>query len=370
MSFLNTLLGFLKKLALFILIVAIVIPFRYSSTDPKYICVRLIHSILSIKHSLIPDRARPTLSANYRAFEEMLRMMPFLKFDTSADALTVIKEMRASFTMNSIIPKPSQCQINKEVFEYDGHAVDAYWVSYPPKTIQKDSDKILLYIHSGGYLLGNIHSFSGLECRLSELFNLTILHVEYRLCPEHPLPAAVDDTVAIYRALLHQNISPSQLMIMGDSAGGGLALLAVQALINHQLPVPRGVIVLSPFTDLSMSGESYTRNRHTDISPQFDKNWYMAQLLGSNCVQLSLDDPRFSPLFGSFEGFPALYINVGTAEKMEDDSRRMWTKAKEAGVNVKFEEGLHMTHIYPMFFLYYPEAQHTLGNINKWIQTI
>ncbi len=212
--------------------------------------------------------------------------------------------------------------------------------------------------------------FSGYECRLSQLFNVTILHLEYRLCPEHSLPAAVDDTVAIYRALLHQNISPSQLMVMGESAGGGLALLTVQAIIAHQLPVPRGVIVVSPFTDLSMSGESYTRNRHTDLSPQFDKNWLMAQLLGSNHSQLSVDDPRFSPLFGSFERFPPMYINVGTAEIMEDDSRRVFKKAQEAGVNVIFEEGLHMMHIYPVFFLYYPEARNTLDNIKKWIETI
>jgi acetyl esterase/lipase len=158
MLFLNTFCGFLKKSVLFILIVAIAIPLRYGSTDPKYLCVRLLHSILSLKHSLIPDRDRPTLSAEYRAFENMLRMIPFPKLDPSADPLTVIKEMRSSFAMNSITPKPSQCQINKEVFEHDGHVVDGYWVSYPPKNIQRHSDKILLYFHGGGYVLGNIHS--------------------------------------------------------------------------------------------------------------------------------------------------------------------------------------------------------------------
>ncbi|UJR11946.1 hypothetical protein I4U23_016124 [Adineta vaga] len=370
MSFLYTVVGFLKKLVLFILIVSIAIPLRYGSIDPKYLFIRLLHSTLSLKYSMISDQARPTLSANYRAFENMLRMMPFPKLDPSADPLTVIKEMRSSFDMNSITPKPSQCQIDKEVFEYDEHVVDAYWVNYPPKNIQRHSDKILLYFHGGGYFLGNINSYSGYECHLSELFNVTILHLEYRLCPEHSLPAAVDDAVALYRALLRQNISSSQLMIMGESAGGGLVLLSLQALLAHQLPVPRGVIVLSPFTDLSMSGESYIRNQHTDISPQFDKNWYVALLLGSNHTQLSLDDSRFSPLFGSFKGFPPMYINVGTAEKMEDDSRRVWKKAIDVDVDVTFEEGLHMTHIYPAFFLYYSEARNTLDNINKWIQKI
>jgi acetyl esterase/lipase len=158
MLFLNTSFGFLKKSILFILILAIAIPLRYGSTDPKYVCFRLLHSIFTLKHSLIPDRARPTLSAEYRAFENILQMVPLVKMNTSADSLTVIKEMRSSFSMNSITPQPSECQINKEVFEHDGHVVDAYWVSYPPKNFQRHSDKILLYIHGGGYLLGNIHS--------------------------------------------------------------------------------------------------------------------------------------------------------------------------------------------------------------------
>ena len=158
MSFLNIVVGFLKKLVLFIVIVAVAIPLRYGSTDPKYLCVRLLHSILSLKHSLISDPARPTLSANYRAFENMLQMIPLFKLNTSADPFTVVKEMRSSFDMNSITPKPSQCQITKEVFVHDEHVVDGYWVNYPPKDIQRHSDKILLYFHGGGYLLGDIYS--------------------------------------------------------------------------------------------------------------------------------------------------------------------------------------------------------------------
>jgi acetyl esterase/lipase len=208
---------------------------------------------------------------------------------------------------------------------------------------------------------------------LSQLFNLTILHVEYRLCPEHSLPAPVDDTVAVYRALLRQNISPSQLLIMGDSAGGGLALLTIQALITHQLPVPRGVIVLSPWTDLSASGESYQRNRQIDImfrNNKEDDGATVKLMLGSNPSRLSADNPIFSPLFGSFQGFPPMYINVGTAEILEDDSRGVLKKAQEAGVDVIFEEGLHLMHVYPIFFSYFPEARNTLDNINKWIQTL
>ncbi len=195
--------------------------------------------------------------------------------------------------------------------------------------------------------------------------------MEYRLCPEYPLPAAVDDAVALYRALLRENIKPSQLMIMGDSAGGGLTLLTVQALIAHQLPVPRGVIVLSPCTDLSMTGESFTRNRHIDIMARVGiTDRLTEQLMGFHPSQLPLNSSVYSPLFGSFKRFPPIYITVGTAEILEDDSTGVVKKAKEAGIDVTFETGLHMMHVYPVFFSYFAEARNTLDNINKWVQTI
>lgn len=190
------------------------------------------------------------------------------------------------------------------------------------------------------------------------------------MCPEYPLPAAVEDTVAIYRTLLRQNISPSQLIFMRDSAGGGLVLLTIRSLITQQLPVPRGAIVLSPWTDLSASGESHQRNRHSDMIVSSDNNdWTLAQLLGPNSTDLTANSSVFSPLFGLVKGFPPMYINVGTAEVLEDDARRVFIKAKEAGVDVTVEEGLHLMHVYPVFFSFFPEARNTLNNIKEWIET-
>ncbi|CAF1254465.1 unnamed protein product [Adineta steineri] len=371
MSFLTGIFGLLKKFVLFILILAIAIPIRYGSTDYRHLSIRLFHSLLSMKYSFIPDQTRPTLSADYRAFEALIRMRPLLNHDSSLDSLDTIKKIRSSFSESAVTPKPSQCEINNEIIDYNGHLVNAYWINYPSKNFEEKSDKLILYFHGGAYFAGNIQVYDGFECHLSKLFNATILHVEYRLCPEHPLPAAVDDSVAVYRALLHRNVLPSQIMIMGDSAGGGLSLLTIQALITNELPIPRGVIVLSPWTDLSGTAESYTRNQHTDVMIRFDNHkWLIEQLLGSNQSELSFDNAIFSPLFGSFEKFPPMYINVGTAEILEDDSKRLLKKAEEANVDVTYEEGLHLMHVYPLFFLYYPEAQHTLDNINKWVQTI
>ena len=130
---------------------------------------------------------------------------------------------------------------------------------------------------------------------------------------------------------------------MGDSAGGGLVLLTIQSIINHQLPAPRCAIVLSPWADISASGESHQHNRHTDVTVSSDNNnWMLPLLLGPKYTELFANSSDFSPLFGSSQGFPPMYINVGTAETLEDDVRRVFVKAQEAGVDLTFEAGLHL----------------------------
>lgn len=192
--------------------------------------------------------------------------------------------------------------------------------------------------------MGDIHGYSGIECYLSELFNMSIVHIEYRLSPEHRLPAAVDDAVAVYHYLMEKNIQPSQMFMMGDSAGGGLALLTVQNLISHHLSVPRGIICLSPITDFTMTSDSYKRNAHVDVMLSYDYvKWIVRQAIGD---QKSLT----GPLFGSFTNFPPTYISVGTAEVMEDDSRKLVEKLRVSGNDVTFEVGSHMMHGYSAFF--------------------
>lgn len=371
MSLFNSLFGIVKKLTIFILIVSIVIPIRYGSIDPQYISVRLLHSILSFKYMIIHDETRQTLSADYLAFEAILRMKPIENDSSTIDPLLKIEKLRSSYTMSTVIPKPSQCQIKEELFDYDNHSVQTFWIENHRHQFQPESDKLLVYFHGGGYLLGDMNGYSGIECHLSELFNMSVLHVEYRLAPEYPLPGAVDDAVAVYRSLLRRNLSPSQLMLIGDSSGGGLVLLTIQSLISRQLPVPAGVISISPWTDLSASGQSYIRNSKTDFLANTDNTKRLSPyLLPANQSDISLNSSLVSPLFGSFKGFPPMYVTVGTAEILEDDSKELVKKAREAAVDVTFEEGLHLMHVYPLFFTYFPEARSSLDNISKWIKTV
>ncbi len=160
MSLLNKLFGLLKKLVILVVIVAIAIPIRYGSTNRKHLSLRVLHSALSWKRTFLPDPTRPTLSADYRAFEDIIRMKPLADHDPLEDPLVVIKRLRTSFGMSNIIPKPSLCQIRQEIFEHDGHSVDTYWIEYSTRKFQVKTDKLIVYFHGGAYMVGHIHSKS------------------------------------------------------------------------------------------------------------------------------------------------------------------------------------------------------------------
>ena len=157
---LRGLFGVLKKLVVLVLILAIAIPLWYGSTNRKYLALRLIHSALSLKHSIISDPNRPTLSADYRAFEELLRKRPIFDFNSPDDLWTKIKRLRSGSSMKNSVVLPSLCNISKEVFEHDGHTVDAYWIDNHQKKTQRHADHIMIYFHGGGYLFGDIDSKS------------------------------------------------------------------------------------------------------------------------------------------------------------------------------------------------------------------
>lgn len=158
---------------------------------------------------------------------------------------------------------------------------------------------------------------------------------------------------------------------MGDSAGGAFAMLTVQSLISQGLDVPRGIVAFSPWTDLSASGESYRRNKHKDVmftdSNENDDSM-LTLFLGSNPLNLTANHPMISPLFGSFKGFPPMFITVGTAELFEDDSSRILIKAQNENVDITYEAGKHLMHIYPLFYQFFPEARQTLMKLDQWLK--
>lgn len=237
---------------------------------------------------------------------------------------------------------------------------------------------ILYYImnrlHGGGYMLGDINGYSGYECELSKRSNTTVLHIEYSLVPESPLPIAVDEVINVYKLLLDQNYNLyKHVIIGGDSAGGGLTLLVLQRIIADKLPIPKAAVTYSPWSDLTSSGASYKHNADIDIMLKIDRvPWAIEQVFGGKqrMKELNIDpsNPIYSPAFGSFHKFPPLLLHVGTAEILHSEGLDVYNKAKKANVDVTLYEGHHLCHVYPLFYNYSPEASNALDHVVQWIK--
>ena len=194
------------------------------------------------------------------------------------------------------------------------------------------SNGTILFLHGGAYALGNAKQ-AGTAARVCLNGGPDIVSVEYRLAPEHPFPAAVDDAIAVYRELI-TSVGPANLVVAGESAGGGLLLLLLQRARDENLPMPAGAAPLFPWADLSMSGRSSTANMGRDMLVKSDLITEAAWFAGNH----SLKSAAVSPAFGSFQGFPRTYIAVGANDLLVDDSRRCVAAMEAEGVDVTLAE--------------------------------
>lgn len=246
-------------------------------------------------------------------------------------------------TMNSKLAKGVTCL----PLEQDG--LRGEWLF--PAT-ESDS-RCVLYLHGGGYLFGSPQSYRGFSSRLAQLMHARVFVLDYRLAPEHPFPAAVEDAEAAYRYLLAQNIRPEQIILAGDSAGGGLAFALLHVIKQKQLPMPVAQISLSPYTDLHASGESVTENSSSCV--MFDAE-SIPRAAAIYLDGASADNPLASPLYGDLEGFPPQLMYVSDTEVLRDDGLRMAEKLGEAGVAVHLNIWRGQPHVWPVFYPLIPEA--------------
>ncbi len=212
-----------------------------------------------------------------------------------------------------------------------------------------------------GVSIGNVLQIQSQQARETRRM---VISVDYRLAPEHPFPAAMDDTLVAYRWLLAQGVSPERIVIVGESAGGGLALATLLALRDQGLPLPAGAVALSPWTDLELTGESCRTKVKVCISPLGMNRVCSQYYVGDNDPRL----PWISPLHGDLHGLPPILINVGEDETMLDDSTRFAEKAKAAGVDMTLMVGPGMVHCYPLFAPLFPEATQAMAEICAWIK--
>jgi monoterpene epsilon-lactone hydrolase len=226
-------------------------------------------------------------------------------------------------------------------------------------------DRVILYAHGGGYVIGSARGHRPHVAKFVEGSGIGALVFDYRLAPEHQFPAALDDSLAAYRWLLAKGVSSAHIVLVGDSAGGGLCLATLIALRDKGLPLPAGAAVLSPWTDLRCTGASLETNRKIDTLTWLE-SWtvFSSYYAGDN----DPGHPWISPLYGDLNGLPPILIYVSGDELLLDDSTRFAEKAKKAGVDVTLRVGEGMFHCYPVCSPLFPEAKEAMQEICTFIR--
>ncbi|HZP45400.1 MAG TPA: alpha/beta hydrolase [Candidatus Binataceae bacterium] len=265
------------------------------------------------------------------------------------------QDLRRAF--DQMAPTPAadvQCQ------KVNAGGVDAEWVCAPGAA----DDRFVLYLHGGGYVIGSVQSHRDLMARLSRAAKARVLGLNYRLAPEHPFPAAVDDAVAGYKWLLAQGAKPSRVAVAGDSAGGGLTAATLVAIRDQKLPTPGAGVLISPWVDMEGLGESMKTRVDADPVVRKEGLLQMAQ------AYLQGKDPKTplaAPLYADLKGLPPLLIQVGDAETLLDDSNRLAERAKAAGVPTKLEIWPEMIHVWHLFASFLPEGQQAIERAGGFI---
>ena len=226
-------------------------------------------------------------------------------------------------------------------------------------------DAVLLYLHGGGYVVGSPKSHRHLVAALSEASGMPVFAADYRLAPEHPFPAAVDDAISAYRALLDSGIAADKIAIAGDSAGGGLTLATLLSARDKSLPMPACAILISPWADLGQGGEAYrTRAARDPMITRENLDEMAAAYLGTADAKT----PLASPAFADFTGLPPLLIQVGTEEALHSDAETVKARAEEASVEVSFESWAGMVHVWHAFHPILSEGRDAIARIGSYLK--
>jgi len=221
---------------------------------------------------------------------------------------------------------------------------------------------VVVYFHGGVYVMGDAFLAADLASQVGRRTDARVISVDYRLAPEHPYPAAVDDALAAYEALLHDGIAPSDIAFAGESAGGGLAIATLVNARNHGLPLPAAALVMSPYVDLTLAGTTMESRREVD--PLLSREALQARVPDYTSGQdaaLGL----ISPVFADLSGLPALIIQAGTHEVLLDDALRLAQQAARADVAVTLDITPHVPHVFQAYHAILDEATAALDRAGQ-----
>ena len=275
-----------------------------------------------------------------------------------SDSLTTAERRAQYERAEKVFPTPPDVKVER----VNAPAAPAEWLR-PPSAVP---GRVVLYLHGGGYVIGSPRSHRHLAAAIAGAAGASALLLDYRLAPEHPFPAAVEDATAAYRWLLDQAIAPGHIVIAGDSAGGGLTVATLLALREARVPLPAGGVCISPWVDLTCSGASYATKAAADPIVRRAGVEEMARAyLGARPPRT----PLASPLFADLRGLPPLLIHVGSDEVLLDDAVQLAERAKAAGVDATLEIYDRMIHVWHWFLPMLDEAQTAVEAIGRFVRS-
>jgi monoterpene epsilon-lactone hydrolase len=226
--------------------------------------------------------------------------------------------------------------------------------------------KIILFFMGGGFTAGSIESQKNFIGRLSAAAGAAICAIQYRLAPENPYPAALDDALTAYRWLLHHPYARSKILFSGISAGGGLALSLFLRLKLQKIAMPAGALLFCPWVDLRLSGESYRSNKGKDLLSSEMLSWCAEKYASGK----DLADPFLSPLYGDLEGLPPLFIQTGARELLHAEALKLAENGQKQGVSVTLDVWVDMVHAWQLFAPQYPEAQEAIERAGQFVDQL
>jgi acetyl esterase/lipase len=268
-----------------------------------------------------------------------------------------VKEFRESVDKSSSkikLPK----NISSIKFSFDG--INAEWI-IPQNPLQ---EKVLLYIHGGGFISGSCLTHRMHVAKFANKCQIRSLVFDYRLAPEYPFPAAVEDCKSAYKWLLSRGYKPNSIIVGGESAGATLTLSLLLALKADNIILPKAAFSISPVTDLSCNAKSFEYNAKNDVAPMGSWTVWTNLYIAGNDTK----NPLLSPLFGNYEGIPPLYICVGTHEIHFDDCVNVAKVAEQFGVDVTLRIWKNMIHAFPLLSPLFPEAKNALEEICEFVK--
>jgi epsilon-lactone hydrolase len=293
-----------------------------------------------------------------REMQEAIEALRDRRQASAGQAPPTLEERRATFVPGDRLhPVPDDVVVE----EVNAGGVPAHWLAAPGT----DPGRVLVFLHGGGFEFGSVRSDGELAARLGRASGMRVLFPEYRLAPEHPFPAAIDDVLTAWRWLrTNQGLSASSMAVAGDSAGGGLSVALLVATRDAGEALPAAGVLMSPTVDLTSSGASMTERVDQDpiSTPAMLRQFASDYLAGADPKT-----PLASPLFTLLSGLPPLLVQVGTADLLLSDSERLAAAATEAGVDVTLQVGEGLPHVYPLM-LGTPEAAEATEQIGQFLR--